>query len=67
MVEGSKGVNVDCSNYENDDVTFDTIKRTALTQWTERLEVTIPRSAFKMTRIDCTATDKNGEISIELY
>lgn len=67
VVEGSKGVNVDCSNYENDDVTFDTIKRTALTQWTERLEVTIPRSAFKMRRIDCTATDKNGEISIELY
>lgn len=43
MLEGSEGLDVSCSNSENDTViVFDKVQRTTLTKWTERLEVWIP-------------------------
>lgn len=73
MLEGSEGLDVSCSNSENDTViVFDKVQRTTLTKWTERLEVWIPWPAqafepFHMRYINCTSTDKNGENTFVLY
>lgn len=73
VLEGSEGLDVSCSISDNDTVVvFDKVQRTTLTKWTERLEVWIPRPSqelepFSMWHISCTATDKNGENSFELY
>lgn len=73
MLEGSEGLDVSCSNSENDTViVFDKVQRTTLTKWTERLEVWIPWPAqalepFHMGYINCTSTDQNGENTFVLY
>lgn len=73
MLEGSEGLDVSCSNFDNDTVVvFDKGQRMTLTKRTERLEVWIPRSSqelepYSMWHISCTATDKNGENTFELY
>lgn len=72
MIDGSKGLTVICLTTENDDVTFDAVIRTTLTKWTERLEVWIKPSTqesdtFSMQYINCTATEKNGENTFDMY
>ncbi|XP_065934003.1 uncharacterized protein [Magallana gigas] len=73
VLEGSEGLDVSCSNFDNDTVVvFDKGQRMTLTKRTERLEVWIPRSSqelepYSMWHISCTATDKNGENTFELY
>lgn len=73
MLEGSEGLDVSCSTFDNDTVVvFDKGQRMTLTKRTERLEVWIPRPSqelepYSMWHISCTATDKNGENTFELY
>ncbi|XP_034338023.2 uncharacterized protein [Magallana gigas] len=73
VLEGSEGLDVSCSTFDNDTVVvFDKVQRTNLTKWTERLEVWIPGPSqefepYSMWHISCTATDKNGENTFELY
>lgn len=73
MLEGSEGLDVPCSTFDNDTVVvFDKVQRTNLTKWTERLEVWIPGPSqefepYSMWHISCTATDNNGENTFELY
>lgn len=69
VVEGSKGIimNATCSTPEGI-VTFDTVKRSSLNKWSERLEVWIqikwPETEY--TQCDFIATDKHGEVSFQM-